>query len=90
MSQKSILLAVINERRRQDEKWGKQHYSNPALWLSILTEEVGEFAQAVNESVLPNATKKHLGGVNNMVNELIQVAAVAIAAAVDISSRNTK
>lgn len=79
-----VILQVLKERKYQIQLWGKQTYKNPLYWLGILTEEVGEFAQAVNETVLDNAKKKHLGGADNMVKELIQVAAVAVAAAEDI------
>lgn len=81
---RQVLLQVKKERERQTQLWGKQSYKNPLYWLGILTEEVGEFAQAVNETVLDNAKKKHLGGADNMVKELIQIAAVAVAAAEDI------
>ena len=81
---RQVLLQVKKERERQTQLWGKQSYKNPLYWLGILTEEVGEFAQAANETVLDNAKKKHLGGADNMVKELIQIAAVAVAAAEDI------
>lgn len=35
---------VIAERRAQDGKWGPQHH-DPLVWLAILMEEVGEFAE---------------------------------------------
>jgi NTP pyrophosphatase (non-canonical NTP hydrolase) len=79
-----VLLLIKKERERQTQLWGKQTYKNPLYWLGILTEEVGEFAQAANETMLENAKKKHLGGPDNMANELIQIAAVAVAAAEDI------
>jgi len=81
-----IFKCVKNERERQIKLWGKQSYNNPLNWLGILTEEVGEFAQAANETVLENATKKHLGGAGNMIKELVHIAAVAIAAASDIQN----
>jgi NTP pyrophosphatase (non-canonical NTP hydrolase) len=36
---------VLAERHRQDEKWGQQDH-DPFTYLAILTEEVGEAAQA--------------------------------------------
>lgn len=67
---------VINERAKQDEKWGEQnHY--PPLWVGILGEEYGELCQAVNETVFDNGTDK--GGYENMRKEAVQVAAVALA-----------
>jgi NTP pyrophosphatase (non-canonical NTP hydrolase) len=61
---------VIQERKRQDKKWGADRKLHPLVWLCILGEEVGE----ANEAVLKE------DGVNYR-EELIQVAAVAIAAA---------
>lgn len=84
------LLQVQKERERQTSLWGRQTYKNPLYWLGILSEEVGEFAQAANETILQNAKKKHLGGADNMVKELIQVAAVAVAAAEDILEQKEK
>lgn len=37
-----------NERVSQDNKWGEQTHSGHA-WMSILMEEVGELAKAINE-----------------------------------------
>lgn len=62
-----ILREISDERLRQDTKWGERNQS-PTTWLPILTEEVGEVANAILE-----------GDENNYRVELIQVAAVAIA-----------
>lgn len=43
-----IIDAVRAERERQDEIWGEQNH-DAFRWLSILTEEVGEVAQAAND-----------------------------------------
>lgn len=51
---KEVLDMVMAERRRQDEKWGKQHH-DPTVWMAILMEEVGEAAaevEAVNRQSL--------------------------------------
>jgi NTP pyrophosphatase (non-canonical NTP hydrolase) len=63
---------VLYERDRQDEKWGEQNH-DPFTYLVILTEEVGEFAQA--------ALHNRFGGEqsNRMREEAVQVAAVALA-----------
>jgi NTP pyrophosphatase (non-canonical NTP hydrolase) len=58
---------VAAERLRQNEKWGEQNHG-PHLWITILMEEVGEFAKAVLERQMAHAFE-----------EAIQVAAVAIA-----------
>ena len=62
-----VLGQVINERERQDEKWGEQNHT-PDKWILILSEEVGEAAKALLE------------GDANYRSEMIQIAAVAIAA----------
>lgn len=75
----SALDAVIAERARQEAKWGQQDHE-PALWLGILMEEVGELAQAINETVFDNgAAERAKGGYANMRAEAVQVAAVAVA-----------
>jgi len=63
---KNIIIEIINERILQDKKWGKQNHC-PFVWLAILGEEVGE----ANKAILQY---------NDYRNEMIQVAAVAIAA----------
>lgn len=63
-----VLGEVWAERQRQDEKWGQQNH-NAHVWQSILTEEVGEVAK----EALEHDTDRRR-------TELIQVAAVAVAA----------
>lgn len=62
-----FLTCVQDERKKQDKKWGEQEHGGHA-WVSILTEEVGEVAKAINEDDMVEALK-----------ELEQVAAVASA-----------
>jgi len=65
---KDPLQDIMEERARQDAKWGVQnHY--PHTWLVILGEEVGEACQAAFEERFADYRK-----------ELTQVAAVALAA----------
>lgn len=70
-TQSRILEEIILERFKQDHKWGVQDHS-PAVYTSILMEEVGEVAKAVLEETFG-------GGEQEIREELIQVAAVAIA-----------
>ncbi len=63
-----LTKAVVDERHRQDAKWGEQNH-HPYKWLAILHEETGEAAKAVLESALGEYRK-----------ELVQVAAVSLAA----------
>ena len=66
------LKAVIQERHRQEMLWGEQNH-DPFLYLTILIEEVGEFAQA--------ALDTKFGGKESgrMREEAVQMAAVALA-----------
>jgi NTP pyrophosphatase (non-canonical NTP hydrolase) len=62
-----IVNAVIRERRAQDDKWGTPQSLPDFQWLTILTEEVGEVAKAINED--------HQLEIRD---ELVQVIAVAV------------
>lgn len=67
------LVSVGSERERQDRLWGEQNHP-PALWLAILTEEVGEVAKEIAEaSARPFEPRWYR-------TELVHVAAVAVAA----------
>ena len=68
-----VLADVQAERRRQTDRWGVQHHAD-YRWLSILTEEVGEVAKAINDEEDIAALRA----------ELVQVAAVAVAWVEDI------
>lgn len=68
MNKELILNEIWAERRHQDEKWGVQNHG-PDHWMVILLEELGEAAETILEGDL---VKYH--------HELIQVAAVAVAA----------
>jgi len=63
-----IMDEVAAERGRQDRKWGEQNHS-PYKWLVIEMEELGEAARHAYE-----------GDFDDYREELIQVAAVAVAA----------
>ena len=75
----ATILLINKERNRQDIKWGEQNHSQQG-WVGILGEEFGEYCQAVNETYLNNATKKNLGGYEQIIKELTHVAAVAVGA----------
>jgi NTP pyrophosphatase (non-canonical NTP hydrolase) len=66
-----VLDDILAERRRQNEKWGVQEH-NPFVWFAILSEEVGELAQACLHDEFGGKAKGALKA------ELVQVAAVAI------------
>jgi hypothetical protein len=72
-----VLGEVGAERARQDERWGEQSHP-PIAWIAILGEEFGDAAQAAL-----NATWMSRSGFDDrqaLRGELIQVAAVAVAA----------
>lgn len=67
------LAAVLDERARQDKKWGVQNH-NLDTWMLILGEEYGETCQAILNT--------RFGGVADLKRireEAVQVAAVALA-----------
>ncbi|WP_226085663.1 hypothetical protein [Mesobacillus sp. S13] len=72
----NVCSEVLLERFRQNKLWGHQRHDY-GTWLTILVEEVGEVAQAMQ-------AKRGWGkesDANNLYTELIHVAAVAVAIA---------
>lgn len=59
---------IMTERMRQFKKWGVQDHDEDR-WMVILMEEVGEVARAIFDE-----------NPDNYREELVQVAAVAVAA----------
>jgi NTP pyrophosphatase (non-canonical NTP hydrolase) len=66
-AQTRAIELIINERKRQDEKWGKRDHHD-FVWNAILNEEVGEVAHELLNPA-PYRLRK----------EIVQVAAVAVA-----------
>lgn len=64
--------SVIAEMNRQDEKWGADRNQHPFVWQTILSEEVGEFSQAI----LHDEFGGHKSGTAR--EEMVQIAAVAL------------
>lgn len=79
--QTDIWNEVLAQRDYQDNRFGIRTM-DPTLWLPILGEEVGEVNKAVVEIVFEQADKQ------NLRDELIQVAAVAIAMIEDLDRQN--
>lgn len=71
------IMEVQQEIARQIGKWGLQEHE-PSLWNAILVEEVGEVSKAILETWFQG--KDHTDNGSQYCKELIQVAAVAIAA----------
>jgi len=63
--QANIFADILDERARQEKKWGQQNH-HPDYWQGILGEEFGEVCKAVIERDLESYRK-----------ELIHTAAVA-------------
>lgn len=72
----NVLAEVSEERGNQERTWGVQNH-DPDKWYRILGEEFGEVAHALNE-----------GDLVNYREELIQVAAVAVAMVESIDRGN--
>ena len=73
---------VLAERERQTAKWGNQDANHPHEWMTILGEEYGELCEAVYETCKKSAhTRPERGGKARIIEEAIQVAAVAVAIA---------
>lgn len=68
-----VLDEVFEERLKQLTKWGEQNH-RVGDWILILSEEFGEAAKEANEIRFRKADP------SNYRAELIQVAAVAVAA----------
>lgn len=68
IEQDQVMLEVLQERDRQDKKWGEQNHSS-FKWMTILGEEFGEACKGAFEE--DSASYRE---------ELVQCAAVCIAA----------
>ncbi len=71
--QREAMNLIINERNRQDVKWGKQSHSYP-LWRIILGEELGEADKEYLEYQFGNEKDRQ-----KLLKELVQVSAVSVA-----------
>jgi NTP pyrophosphatase (non-canonical NTP hydrolase) len=69
--QYNVMVDIIEERERQDTKWGVQTH-NDHLWNTILSEEVGEVSKALLDHEFKGKP------VRDIRAELVQVAAVAV------------
>lgn len=70
-----VLHDVKDERDFQNQKWASQPDWHDFAWTAILSEEVGEVAEAQLNAVFSD------GSGEDLYKELIQVAAVAVAQA---------
>lgn len=68
-----IIVDVLAEIKRQDDKWGIQDHSL-LFWMSILMEEVGEACQCINRTIAMDG----IGGFTPTRQEIVRMAAVCI------------
>lgn len=79
-TQNWIFDEITAERARQMAKFGTDQAADPLLMAAILTEEVGEVAQAcLTEKPEIPANRYTAINCEHLRDELIQVAAVAVA-----------
>lgn len=75
----AVLEEILEERIRQDIRWGQQNHG-PAEWFLILGEEIGEAARELTQALLgetePEAVTPQIYRARE---ELVQAAAVAVA-----------
>ena len=74
MDDTKALRDVLEERKRQDKKFGQQDH-DPFVYLNVLMEEVGETSQAALQTVFGGDE----GGLDHLRKEAVEVAAVALA-----------
>ena len=72
-AQRLFMFKVLEERRRQDEKWGKNFVAVDRM-LVILGEEIGEVCKARLDSSGNSTPNK--ATVNDLLDEIVQSAAV--------------
>ncbi|MEK3935955.1 MazG-like family protein [Sporosarcina sp. FSL W7-1349] len=76
---------VLNERKRQNAKWGHQRHDY-GFWLAILGEEFGEVCQAIQQG---SVASKYTDA-DDLYTELIHVAAVASAIAEQVKEERER
>jgi len=88
MNRQAIYALIDAERDRQESKWGGAHSwghgdcssdgVDSIVKVAVLTEECGEVARSVLD---------HCGEMHGLADELVQVAAVAVAWLESLSNR---
>lgn len=76
----AVFELIASERRRQNEKWGEQNHGLP-VWMLILTEEVGEAAEAVLKIREAEMT------IEDFRTEIVHCAAVCVQILEDLERR---
>ena len=73
-----VLHEVLDERERQEARWGQQNHDLPR-YFAILSEEVGEVAKAIVEHEFTSDDLRRGLFLLEVRHELVQTAAVAVA-----------
>jgi NTP pyrophosphatase (non-canonical NTP hydrolase) len=82
------IVALVRTELDHQRSLGRTHDHHPMVWMNILLEEVGECAKEANELHFnTDGLLSVIKARENIVNELVQVAAVAIAAARSIANQ---
>lgn len=73
MTFQEVIIAIKEERRKQDAKWGSlaEKKQSVAGYLLVLENELNEAKQG---------WMKNVGGRHSSLSEILQIAAVAVAA----------
>ena len=79
-----VAADVEIERQRQDKLWGKQRHDFNK-WFSLVLEEVGEVAQALNRINFPEDAKDT--DAEDLYKEIIQTSAILRAFAEHVKER---
>lgn len=66
-----LIQLIKAENKHQIEKWGIQNHTI-FEWLTFITEELGELANAISEEKFRNGSKE------DVVNEAIQTATLSL------------
>jgi hypothetical protein len=86
-TQAGALRAVLEERLRQNDRWGNAEEHLSFEWLAVLTEEVGEVAKAMitvhfelpaGRGIEGIEKLARIEGIAHLRQELVQTAAVAL------------
>jgi hypothetical protein len=76
-----VSALIFQERQRQDDKWGWPQNNSLPIWMTVLGEEYGETCQEVLQAIYEGKS------LDDFVTEMIQVAAVAVAALEDLDEQ---
>lgn len=86
-STQAVLADVSAERDRQRTLWGDERNYTPLQWFAVLGEEYGEVGKKVTQGFVPPESDFDREGYRK---ELIQTAAVAVAAVEELDRQDAQ